>query len=643
MRKQIGPLQAHNKSWRKHPTNIKRYFGPLIDFLLSANPILSGEENIQKHCYIRNMEAEQELHALLEFDQSHVWQFVGYKGTGKTTTMRGCFGLWDGSTVAMINGNTLMLYCSFNTVHLPLDPSRASVDSKVRQVIEGILGAGLDTIREENGARNGEKVNNPKFIDFIRKHKKDLLFRYPVPQDSRIPLEDAQLCAWEANDRMTYLASRLKYEFKELPSVLNTDNEDYLDGLGNKKQILIIFDDIEGLPDLAARKALTSTFHPLCNCLRNGIPYPLKILIAQRPHSRDELIRSQIWNPTSIDFSSSICLGDLLRHRTEIWLNYHHEGVNIRSRESWNESYSALMALLTRYKDNGNEEMILDLSNRCFRDSLSRLLNCLQNMPTDTPFSDTVDQGAFKLSTNWPTMSRFSLLDSLARRGYEIFSPNSKDGLPNIFENRVEDNFGDFLPLLMLHWLINHTNSYASNWPRLVDLNTFKDYMNWSLPEHRTTKVYNWSIERLCSMGLIDDVLDQDNIHKTLYHVMPRGQILYQELSKSSILAELGCSCFFVDEEYYAPFQDTAIGSFVRSIRFCSLLADFERHLFSDATSIRYLWNNIFHGKLLSRLVLSGLDGTWNRWTRDKPKNAQGELEKLKQTVTSMEREYGRD
>ena len=642
MRKVIGLYQANNEPYWRHMSNVRRYFGSMIDFLTQFHPVVPGEVSGQKLCYIRNENMESEFTSVLEHDQSQFWQIVGYKGTGKSTVIRGSFDLWDGSGIQKLVANTLVLYCSFNSVDISGDASKSDIETAVRRVVEGVVNSGLQKVRYEHRRRGGTPVQTDKYVNFLEKIRSDLLYRYQAIPEPGLSEAEIHLKSWEKQDRLTYLATRLKFEFKELVEVSDPDNTLELNRSYLKKQILFVFDDIEGLLEIDARKSLARLITPLWSCLLNGVSFPMKMLIAQRPHTRDELIQSQLWNTITVNFSNSLSLTELINHKTRVWLDTHPESASLKSRETFPESYDWLMSLLIRYQENDHEEIILALSNRCYRDSLERLANCLQNISSDSTYHAGGSQGAFKLSPPAPPISRVNLLDMIGRRGYASYSPNHKNGIANILENRSQDGSGDFLILLCLHWAIVQTNLYSRAWPRLIDFETLRNYITLTLPGSSVSKALDWAIKRSVEMGLVDIVLDQYDLRKYMYHVMPRAEILYNELKENSVLVVLCHSCFYIEEDELARIFRKEMGDFSRATRFIRLVCDFEDKLHRDAVCKTTLWKYVFQQKLLSRHMLIGLEGTWKRWAGDKPVDAALELQELIKSVKMLENKYAK-
>lgn len=639
MKKKLFTQRTDRGRWATPKnSNIRRYFGPLIDFLLAPYPILPGETNGLETTYVSNPVAESELYEILSHDQSNFWQFVGYKGTGKTTVIRGGLKLWNSSTITRLVDDTLIVYCSFNSTDLYSDDDEVKPAHAVRHVVEGAIGAALDVIRQKHSDRDGPNPSEHEFYDFLKHTKADVLFRYPTTVEHADP-KVAQLRSWEAANRLTYRAVQLKYELSRLPRSGSTST------IANpfaKRQIVVIFDDIEGITNKEGRKALTMLISPLWNCLRNGVDYPTKILIAHRPHTRDEFMRNQTWTPITIEFVSALTLRILLQTRAEKFLEHTVEGKDLAARQSWQESYAALWSLLTRYGTTESQEVILALSNYCFRDSLSRLTNLIQHAPSDRPQLGQTEGGSFSLAhiNRMPQIPRANLIELIGMRGYQSFAPDERVGLVNLLENDADEAGSDFLILLLTHWAWHHTEHYAQNWPRLIDVQTFRAHLDKALPGQTIAATVPWAIDRAESLGLFDDVIDQYDPGRVLHHLMPRADVLYQEMSHSSALLELGLQEFYMDESELSNFQADRRGNFMLAIRFCSRIIEFEREMLVNCVDKKLLWDKVFHKRLMSRQALSGLDRTWNRWSGDKPSGGTAELAGLSKAINKLEYGY---
>lgn len=639
MRKKLFTHRSERGKWAAPKnSNIRRYFGPLIDFLLAPYPILPGESNGLETTYISNPAIENELSEILSHDQSNFWQLVGYKGTGKTTAIRGGLRLWNSSSITRLVQETLIVYCSLNSTDLHSDDSEAKPADSVRLVVEGAIGAALDIVQSAQASRCGTKVTDHEFYDFLQRTKADVLFRYPITVNDNDP-KIARLRSWEAANRLTYRAVQLKFELSRLPKSARPEATATPFG---KRQIVVIFDDIEGLPNKEARKALTMLISPLWNCLRNGVDYPTKILIAHRPHTRDEFMRNQTWTPITIEFVNALTLRTLLETRAEKFLEHTEAGRDLKSRHTWQESYAALWSLLTKYGTSESQEVILALSNQCFRDSLGRLTNLVQHASTDRPQLGQTEGGGFSLSniSKLPQIPRANLIELIGMRGYQAFSTDEKIGIVNLFENSTDDADSDFLVMLLVHWAWLHTEQYAQNWPRLVDTHTLESHLNRALPGHPLLGRTRWSVDRAEALGLLDDVLDQDDPSRVLHHLMPRADVLYQEMAHSSAILELGLQEFFMEEAELSNFQSDRRGTFMLACRFCMRIVEFERSLLSSCVDKKLLWDGIFHRKLISRQALTGLEKTWSRWSGDKPVGGSVELASLNKAIGKLEYDY---
>lgn len=639
MRKKLVNQRSDRGRWATPKnSNIRRYFGPLIDFLLAPYPILPGESNGLETTYVSNPAIEAELNEILSHDQSNFWQLVGYKGTGKTTAIRGGLKLWNSSSITRLVKETLIVYCSFNSTDLHADDGKKDPAESVRLVVEGALGAAIDIVQTALASRGGERPTDHDLYDFVYRTKAEILFRYPLTSKDPDP-KIARLRTWEEADRMTYRAVQLKFELSKLPKSHGSSD---VDGF-SKRQIVVIFDDIEGIPKKDTRKALTLLISPLWNCLRNGVDYPTKILIAHRPHTRDEFMRNQTWTPITIDFVNSLTLRTLLEVRAEKYLEHTEAGKELKARQSWQDSYAALWSLLTRYGTSESQEVILALSNQCFRDSLGRLTNLVQHAATDRPQLGQTEGGGFTLAniTKLPHIPRANLIELIGMRGYLAFSPDEKVGIVNLFENSPDDAASDFLITLIVHWAWLHTEQYAQSWPRLIDIKTLSGHLTRVLPGHPLLGRIDAAVDRAEELGLLDDVLDQDDPNRELHHLMPRADVLYQELTHSSAVLELGLQEFFMDEAELSNFQSDRRGNFMLASRFCMQIVNFERGLLANCVDKAALWDSVFHRKLVSRQALSGLDRTWNRWSGERPAGGSIELAGLNKVISKLEHDLG--
>jgi hypothetical protein len=601
--------------------------------------VLEGASNGQELTYLQNSAGEPILSALIDHNQTTWWQLVGYKGTGKSTTIKGFFGLWDADSITKFHEESLVLYCSFNSTDLHTDDPDEKPHNAVRRVIEGVLGAALRRLKQEREARRDQEPTAASFHAFVVRTKPDILSRYEE-DDSIDDTILRELKAWECGSRITYLATKLKFELSQLPLLT--------DGIAAaspflQRQLVVIIDDVEGIPKKEGRKALAHLLSPLWNCFRNGVSYPTKFLLATRPHTRDEFSRNQVWTPITVDFANTLTLQKLLEHKAERFLEHTPAGRELLARPTAAESLRVLWALLARYGSNENHEVILGLSNSCFRDSLSLLTNLLQHAPTDKAELGETAGGGFALTTkgNWPVIPRANLLELIGKRGYDDFAPDEAIGLINLFENDPDDESTDFLIILLLHWAWHHSRRYASHWPRLIDVHVFKENVSRCLPGRPILRKLDWAERRCEQMGLLDDVLDRDDPERELHHLMPRADLLYQELSQSSILLALSYQDVYMEEGVLSNFKSDRREPFLFAIRLCRHLLLYEQSLFDACVDKRLFWERIYHKRLLAKITHVGLEKTWSRWSGHKPQDAYAELNALGKDIARLESKYG--
>ena len=579
---------------------------------------------------------EAELNEMLDHSQSNFWQLVGYKGTGKSSVIRGCFGLYNESGVCKISGNTLFVYCSFNGVYVAPNTDLAKSEVAIREVVEGALYGALLVLRKEHAGRNGEVITEQGFYDFVLATKADILGRY-YSDDAIIDPIKREIDAWKRGNRLTYRAVLLKYELSKLPTNVLDEPTNNNSRRLSRRQLVILFDDLEGITEPQNRRALVAVLPTLFNCLRNGVDFPAKFLVAHRPHSRDEFIQNGVWPPITIDFISNLTLSVLIKNRADQFVKHVEAGRELSERSTWTDSYRALWRLLTQFGA-AHQEIVLALSNFCFRDSLRRLTLLMQQAAASEQLSEN-SGGSFVFSAahSLPRLSPPKLLEMIGKRGHDWFVPEPRLGLVNIFENEADDTGTDLMMLLLLHWAKNQTLQHASRSPKLVDFEAFKCDMRGAAGNDAIGKNIEWAIKLALRHELFDAVLDHYDPTQILHHMMPRAEFLYDELGAGSALMELFLQDVYLDETQLSNFRADRRLPFLHTIRFCDVVADTEMALIDKFTDKQLLWDRVLRRKTVSKHAFSGLKRAWERWEGERPQDAARELTALEAKINAME------
>jgi hypothetical protein len=639
MRQKIALSTPNSDTWGvPRPSNIKRYFGPLIDFLLAPDPVLDGEVNGRQATYIPNADMERELSEMLDHNQSQYWQLVGYKGVGKSSVVRGSFGLWNSEGTTRIKGNTLLIYGSFNSIYLDETTGGGGKSTNLQSVVEGLLGAGLHALRAEHVNRGGAAASKYDFHRFVLATKPNILYQYECHDADGPDQVSRELRGWERGNRLTYRAVQLKYEMSLLPES-TAKGIDTADERFDKRQIVIIFDDLEGLT-AANRRALVNLLGPVWSCIRNGVSYPAKILIVHRPHTRDEFVRNGVWPATTIEFRTDLTLGQLIRHRADQFVKHTKAGRDAAVRASWDRSYVALWRLLTRFGD-PHQEIILALSNNCFRDSMFRLTHLMQHAAGQGQLAET-SGGAFVFShdKSLPNLDQPKLIEIIGKRGRDWFTPEPHLGLVNILLNDENDSETDLMLPLLLHWMWMHQKRKGAGWPRVVDLDILQKLLAKSFPATQFLAKLPWAVEKCKANGLMEDVLDEFDHSKILFHFMPRANLHYVELGEGSALLELFLQDFYMNETRMSNVTAGRPAPFTQALRFATTICEIECELANICVDKRCMWDSVLYQTSLSSHLLSGLQKTRARWRGEKAREDDDLLRKLAANVFALKALY---
>ena len=512
-----------------------------------------------------------------------------------------------------------------------------------------MIGAGIKRVRETTKARGGSAGSNQGFYEFMTEVKSEIFYRYSTDsfdpiQEFDVTFSQQHLDRWYKNNRLTYLASWLKYEMKLLPVCNEDQSAKGTDGHGfNQKQVMLVLDDLEGIKNVRERNQLSQCLEPIFMCLKNGVDFPTKIIVSHRPHTRDEFLKNNISTIKTIEFKSDLTLRRLIQVRAEKYLQHSPEAADMTRRATWESSYRSLWSLLTRYSDSEKSEIILSSSNYSFRESQFKLTNILQSVAVEGSLSET-EGGSFVFDTSgWPHISRPSLVEILGRRGHLTYTADKDNGVVNLFENEPTNADADYLIFLLMHWCWNFTKSFSSQWPRLVDVSNFKNLMDQTLPGNGISSKVDWAIQKCADNGLLEKAGNGIDAAVEYYHLMPRADFLYTEVADNAALINMWVSDTYLSEENLSNFRSDVNNNrhiFLSSIRFLNLLQQWELSLHKRLTNKKVFWELVLNGKSLSMHVHKGMAATFNRWTDNPPKDAPMELEKSAQLIRKLEYDY---
>lgn len=508
-------------------SDIYRFFRHYFDFYLPPNPDMGNLED-RTDLYVNNDVVEEQLRAFSESEQSFCQLLIGSTGIGKSTILRNYFKLWH-ADLPVHEDKIIISYCCNTVVNLP-DPI---------SFFTAPLRIATDQLIQLSGT---DSIDYDSLWQFIHHNKADTLRRYR-PWDvlhSSSKRDDIKYLA--EGDPFAMHALLLKYMLSK-------------PGFSHIQQVILILDDVESLP-LSARDEFVSYAYHAFSCLSNkDDSYHVKLLISERPHSRDDLHRKYDWREQKPDIvvNRPCSLKDLFKMR----YRYAKERLSsdIAMRDKWRESHDILLQLVDCIDRHGSD-FLLNLANYNVRDALFSLEYCIthggwfQIGKTRQPqFSIHTANTAFNL-----TFERLLQALSYGDLNTYIESDGSRYGITNIMKNSQEQG-SDLVSLLVLKWF-----RFGVDIDRWSDSCYFKNISNLysTVKEifplhHELPDLIQRAITHFENQGILDKVRDPANTDTYLHVLMPRGIELWEELGFHSMLLQIYLDDLWLDEKEFAP------------------------------------------------------------------------------------------
>ncbi len=543
-----------------------RYFKYYFDFFLPPRPDLANLEH-HKFIYVKNHEIETLLSNFFDGQQSFCQLLTGHTGIGKSTIVRKFFDLWH-STRLLRDTHIVIPYFSNNLTASTLKASTFFA-SQIR-VITDKLSAALSS-----------PLNYDEFWDYIDAARPETLRRYRKFEFTS-KKDDLRILA--ENDEFSYQALLVKF-------LLAKPEHSKI------KHIIIVFDDVESLDPAIRHDFIAFAYHAFC-CLRNRDGnYHVKLLLAERPHTRDEFhhFNWQEQRP-DIQIKTPASLREIFLARHEYVIK--EKKPEATQRESWSHAFQILCQLIDRIDRHGRD-FLLDLCNYNIRTAMVSI----ETMLSQGGWFQTSDlrQPTFKINeqTIRVRITEDRILKALAYGPRNLYAEGTSEeyGLSNILKNHSDES-SDIAAPLVLKWF--HTNldpadlySPANMRPKETLLGIVKELfpLQTDLPHF-----VELTFEHFKSHGVVDRVLDSHDPSKWLYVLMPRGLALWESLGASSELVEIYREDFWLNSRDF-DFTPTLLLSttdkLLQCVKLCTKFAEAEislhRNLITPESKKKYI------------------------------------------------------
>jgi hypothetical protein len=492
------------------------------------------------------------LSTVVEAQQSICQLFIGLAGIGKSTVLRNYFKL--GQQNDLIRDKFVLLPYSCNTLTSTLTPSMFFA-SKLRVV--------TDKLTELLPS----PINYDELWDYIDKNKPDVLRRY---RKFKFVSKISDLETLANNDEFAYQAMLIKYLFA-------------MPHFHHLKQIIIVFDDVEAINHDKRHDFIEFAYHAF-SCLNNkDRDYHVKLLLAERPHTRDEF-HSLNWQEQRPDINITIPAS-----LKEIFLSRHCYVMEIKNpdavqRELWQNSFQILCQLISKLDQYGRE-FILELTNYNIRNAMI----AVESMLAQGRWFQTSDihQSAFTIGSHTirVRITNERILKALAygNRAVYLEGQDGSYGLTNLLKNSDEKD-SDIAPLLIMKWFINNldvSDPFASSNHR--DKEAFIKVLRQLTPLQPQLPFWiDKAFEHFIKQGIIDCILNPRDSTKRLYVLMPRGIVLWEELSSSSGFMEICIDDLWLDFNIFNgnPIQKLSWEErIIECMNLCTHIANEEKEL----------------------------------------------------------------
>ncbi len=572
---------AIDLSSRRKRNDIFRRFRQPFSALTSRSRNRQHFPDLDK-VYVINEDLHDQLDDFV-FDKQNIGQFIiGLTGIGKTTTIKGYFGI-DGSTAKIIE-DTLLL-------SVFVDGAAISKESDIGERLASLFWNGCKELD------SNLKYNDDDLYDYIYGNSPQTLGRFESPNNTDKSITINELLK---HSRRSFYLELLKLYLKK--------NE--------IKNIIIIIDDIDSIKN----KALLSEFVHIAakswECLQNNDSETfIKLLISERPETHQNLFCNADWFTAfgfieePIDLCVPPDLSIIFKNRFDFLVSRNNKQP-AKDMQEWKIAYDVLIDICNDIS-NGNQDVLLSLCNYNVRDAFGLLMDLLtagfwlQKYETLEPY--------FRLRKHqFRKPSNILVLKSIGYKNNDYYINSKKQVISNLIHYRR----GCSYPLLTLHIVRAFLVENEKHEGRFIVVE--KDKLLSKLktaitprPNRDLNEAIEFSMKYLLSEKvLLISSLDSGN-HNKIY-LSPKGEILWALLGKNSILLELFRDDMWLDTEKnrsesirLLPLDE----KFREVIKLSQQLIYEEKSIINDlidADSL-YVYQELFGDELVSTHVSNGV------------------------------------
>lgn len=415
----------------------ENFYQTEFDYFFNPND-KATDFGMREALYVSDSETEKAFEAIKNYLHNSISFFVGYAGSGKTTTLRYYFGL--ATNLPVINEDDGIIICpSFFDSHS--EKIDTSEDLAIRiGAMCAFLENKYEIIRPDFYSNEGIL----KFYDFISETKPEILYQnhfidfIHMSQTEQVEkrLKDAY-----TNFKYSYEASRLKYYILNYcPSI---------------KKVIIILDDIE-----------TLSYENQCNFVRDYLSFHacmsnlpeksrrfhVNIIISLRPHTYRLLIHNKIIESFPIANVIEKNPIDIRKYFVKLY-KFKRKDVNPNELIRLDTFYNTLLELCDKF--NGKySKMVLNLTHFNVRKMLNAFSKIMNNRTWITKNQNLHLGDSSEFSPNY-LFNNITVIRALACNEYKIYYNDDDCLIPNILYSKPDKDYSILCLLILNYFKIN--------------------------------------------------------------------------------------------------------------------------------------------------------------------------------------------
>lgn len=532
----------YTQNTQNNENDIYRKFSIEFESLFSPDDIAKNDQEFDD-IYVHDYDFERSLSSLLSSKVSMAKFCVGYTGIGKTTSIRYCLDLKTRNTPFLNTKRRMVVFPTFLDGYRLEEMENFDLSKRVSSVCRKFETEYPD-LREYMRTYEGKK----EFYDFMYNHNDFALENLDYIESMDLPEEEyIKLSLNEAykKDEFIFHANRLKFYIKK-------KQKDF-------GRLVILLDDIETLPQEWQRKIIKK-FLKLFDCMKNTdydstYIYNINLLISMRPHTHRFLYGDRdieaypLSNP--ILKTVAVDLSDLFKKRFDFYSKKYRTKNTIGNISSWKYCYDEVMKMNSAF-DGKYKIMIQKLCFFNIRESLSVYAKVFSNrfwIQKNKPKAD-----AFSVLSDEYNFNNINVIRALACNENSVFFATKESYIPNIFF--TTRNYDYTIPcLLIMKYFIEKRDGddYGIN---SQELKSIKEEFSSVFTNNYVeifVEMITYLFENKILRKSIFDSEDMSNIEiieeKSKLYISPRGNELFEMLSRDSVLFELLRECSWREYE----------------------------------------------------------------------------------------------